>query len=152
MILDFNYKKTTFLTYLLSFISPTLLKIEGFISLYQQIFNTQKTMNTLQIFELIALPFFFLGVFWYFDRKFKSIKEDLKKQSEILREDAHEIDMFLSTIQNRKTQYLYNCFKSNTILPEPKSWITNEEDRLHTENSDKRQELLDVINKRLEKN
>lgn len=147
-----NESRTTIITYLFSFISPILLKIEGFISLYQQIFNTKKTMNTLEIFELLALPFFFLGVFVYFDKKFKSIKQDLKNQSEILREDAHEITMYLSTSQNRKMKYMYDCINSNKILPEPNSWITKEEERLHTDNSEKREKLLNSINERLSKN
>jgi hypothetical protein len=144
--------KKTITAYFLSFISPILLKLEGFISLYQQLFNTKSTMNTLQIFELIALPFFFLGVFWYFDKKFKAIKEDLKNQSQILRDDSHEIDMYLSTVNNRKAQYLYNCIKSNAILPEPEKWMTKEEERLHSKNSNERAEILESINERLNKN
>ncbi len=147
-----NDSTKTIISYVITFFSPILLKIEGFISLYQQLTNTKTTMTTLQIFELIALPFFFLGVFWYFDKKFKTIKQDLKTQSEILRDDSHEIDMYLSTVQNRKTQYLYDCIKANAILPEPKKWMTEEEERLHSKNSNERAEIIESINERLSKN
>lgn len=143
--------QTHFLTYVLTFLSPILLKIEGFISLGTQILTKEHTMNTFEMFELIALPFFFLGVFWYFDKRFKSIRKDLQSQSEILREDAHEIDMYILTATKRREQYLYDCIKAGHLLPSPEKWLTNEEERLHASNSNKRDEILNEINERLEK-
>jgi hypothetical protein len=46
--------------------------------------------------------------------------------------------MYLSTSQNRKMEYLYNCIKANSILQEPKEWLTLEEERLHSKNSKKK--------------
>jgi hypothetical protein len=58
--------------------------------------------------------------------------------------------MYLSTLQNRKSKYLYDCIKANKILPEPKKWMTAEEERMHETNSKKRSKLLKEITKRLE--
>lgn len=59
--------------------------------------------------------------------------------------------MYLSTSKNRKMEYLYNCIKMNSILPEPRECLTYEEERLDINNSEKREKLLKSINERLSK-
>ena len=142
--------KTPISHFIITFVSPFILAMKDYYEIFEKL-KTNTDMDILKLIQLIALPFFFLGVFIYFDRKFKAISKDLRKQSKLLREDSAEIDMYLSTVQNRKMEYLYNCLKTNTILPEPKEWLTSEEERLHSDNSEKRQKLLDSINERLDK-
>jgi hypothetical protein len=134
---------------MITFVSPFILVMKDYYEIFEQIKNNAD-MDILKIIELISLPFFFLGVFIYFDRRFRQIRKDLQSQSETLRDDAHEIDMYLSTLQNRKSKYLYDCIKANKILPEPKKWMTAEEERMHETNSKKRSKLLKEITKRLE--
>lgn len=142
-------KPTPILHFIITFVSPFILALKDYYEIFEQIKNKTE-MDILKIIQLVALPFFFLGVFWYFDKRFRSIRQDLKNYSEILREDAHEIDMYLSLASERKSKYLYNCIKANRILPEPEKWLTEEEERLHKSKSKKRNKILKQINKRLE--
>ena len=139
--------------YLTTFLAPTLLKVGSYIGLIKNVFglktNDEFSMNGYEIFELIATPFFFLGVFIYFEKKFSKNKEDIKSLIEKNREDSHEMDMFFANLEKRKRSYLYDCFKTGKILPEPKSWITDEEKRLYSKQFKDREKEIEMLNKSL---
>lgn len=104
--------------YPIVFLSPALLNIEGYISLYQTIFK-KSCMNGIEIFELIALPVFFLGIYIYYNRRFDKQKKAIMKYAKKLSDADNKIIEAYSEICSRKTEYLYECIESNQILPEP---------------------------------
>ena len=104
----------------------------------QQVRNMETT-NTflpalyLTLSALIALLVFGMIMYWR-----------LKDRMDTQREDAHEVMMMLSLIAKRRDEHLLKCYRDGQIYPAPKSWLTDEELRLHHALLEKRNEILGV--------
>jgi hypothetical protein len=114
--------KSTLTTYVFIFFIPLLLNIESVINLYKIIFK-DSNMNGIQIYQLIALPVFFVGVYYYYNHRFDKQKEDIIKYAKKLSDADNKIIEAYNRIYSQKMKYLYECINSNQILPEPEKWI-----------------------------
>ena len=114
--------KSTLATYVFIFFIPLLLNIESVIGLYEIIFK-ESNMNGIQIYQLIALPVFFLGVYYYYNHRLDKQKEDIIKYAKKLSDADNKIIEAYSRIYSQKMKYLYECINSNQILAEPEKWI-----------------------------
>lgn len=140
--------RTIFL-YGTAFLMPVLLKIEGTISLVKLIVGEDNNMTGFEIFETVSLPIAFVGVFWYFDRRFKKTKKELTTYIDTHRKDSHEITMMLALISDRRDKHIKKCIQAGKIIDEPMSWLTSEEKRLHQTYADERRQTIEKIFKSL---
>jgi len=139
-----------FYSYSVFFLSPILIRIESYLSLYFILFyKTGKTMNGLEIFELIALPFFFLGIFIYFNNRFKNQKKKVLEYTDNAISFEELVDDMFNVVNDRKRQYLFDCLKSGKILKEPK-YLTDFEKKLMDEKAEKLDKEVNNIKKILE--
>ncbi|MBK7128240.1 MAG: hypothetical protein IPM74_12565 [Crocinitomicaceae bacterium] len=128
--------------------------INGVLSMIDRAFKHDKSTSIMG-FDLVLLIFSLVGVFWivyYLMSKIEKIKSELliqKSHIETHRDDSHEITMMLTTIQNRKNDYVLACLKSGKILNEPKSWLTADESRLYRSNSERMKKILIDNDKKL---
>jgi hypothetical protein len=109
-------------------------------------------MTAIEIYQIASPIFFSILVLLYNRKMLSQAKKDLSKKSDLLREDANDIDMYLSNAVDRKLKYLYKCLEANRIFKEPKYWTTKEENRMHEMKSEKRADLLKEIEHRINRN
>ncbi|MCC7148174.1 MAG: hypothetical protein IT216_03015 [Saprospiraceae bacterium] len=107
------------------------------------VFHTQRQVNQMETTNTL-LPILFaaaavvitivlVGIIVYWR---------LKDRMDVLREDAHEVMMMLALIGKRRTNHIMKGLIDNNLQPYPKSWLTDEEKRLHKSLLEKRQEIL----------
>ena len=135
--------------YAVFFLSPALIKLESYLSLFE-ILNKQNKMTSLEILELIALPFLFLGVFIYFDNRFKKQKNYVIRYIDKIIEYDRVTNEMLGEVTKRRLKYLYISIVKGKALPDKSKWLTKYEIKLLEEKSEKFDFELSDLQKKLD--
>jgi hypothetical protein len=107
-------------------------QIQNYIGFYQVLTNNGKeTMNSLQLFQLIALPIFVVGIFFYFELKFKKLHRKQKEYTDVSSETIIHIEEIKSSVNKRKMSkiffYIQDLYSKlgYELKDEKRKWLTD---------------------------